>query len=93
MSDYTQGGSAARSGDDYGEFRGLLDQLDRHAESAPAAASRDAAAAAPGDQICQYWPTLRTVLEIVLRLPFIPAKVKDVIRNAIPIFDRFCRNS
>jgi hypothetical protein len=33
------------------------------------------------------------VLQIVLKLPFIPAKVKDVIKNAIPIFDRFCGNS
>jgi hypothetical protein len=95
MSDPTQGsGSTTGSGDDYGDFKGLLDQLEQQAERAPAAGTREGAAAATADpvqQICDVWPTLRVVLEIVLKLPFIPGRVKDVIRRAIPIFDRICR--
>ena len=90
MLEPTHGGGSG-SGDDYGEFKGLLDQLERHADSAPAA-TRGKLGEAAG-QICDYWPTLRTVLEIVLKLPFIPSRVKDIIRDAIPIFDGFCKNS
>ena len=94
MSDPTRGSG----GDESSEFRGLLDQLEEHAGSA-AAAPRESASAEAGEvpaavtEICRFWPTLRTVLEIALRLPFISQRVKNVIRSAIPVFDRLCPSS
>jgi hypothetical protein len=90
MSDPTRGSG----GDEYGEFRGLLEQAEQHAEAASTATrARPDAAATAVTQVCQFWPTLRTVLQIALKLPFISPKVKNVIRNAIPVFEAICGNS
>ena len=94
MSDPTRGSGG---GDEYGEFRGLLDQLEQHAESASAPSRESAAEAgevpAAVTEICRFWPTLRTVLEIALKLPFISPRVKRVIREAIAVFERLCPSS
>jgi hypothetical protein len=80
---------ATGGGGDYQHFRGLLDELEQHSER-----HRALTAAAPGgdpiQQICQFWPVLRTVLQIVLALPFIPPNVKKTIQQAIELFNRIC---
>jgi len=84
-------------GDEYGQFSALLQELDQHEQNAGAtvasmgAASAGAAAASGGiGQICTFWPTLKTVLKVVLALPFIPGGVKNVVRQAITLFDGIC---
>lgn len=93
MSDPTHGGGG---GDDYGEFTGLLQQAEEHAQraaAAPRAAPPTDAVASAVTRVCQFWPTLRTVLQIALKLPFLSSRVKQVIRDAIPVFDSICSNS
>ena len=95
MLEPTQGSGSGSGGDEAGEFRELLDQAEQHAERASVATRErptDAAASAVA-QVCQFWPTLRTVLQIAQRLPFISNRVKNVIRNAIPVFDAICENN
>jgi hypothetical protein len=78
--------------DDYQQFKSLLNQLEQHGQQAHTLSAQ--AAAAPGadpiGQICRFWPTLRTVLQIVLHLPFIPGNVKTVIQQAITFFNGIC---
>lgn len=77
---------------EYTEFNELIQQLEtqtsRHA-AAPKI-SPEAAAANPLSVICQVWPVIRTVLNIALKLPFIPGK--DAIRAAIKLIDGICPN-
>ena len=92
MSDPTHGSG----GDEYGEFTGLLQQAEEHAQkaaAAPRAAPPTDAAASAVSRVCQFWPTLRTVLQIALKLPFLSARVKKVIHDAIPVFDSICGTS
>jgi|GEM_PF-5844904 len=81
-------------GDDYGEFTGLLEQAEQHAQAASTRAAPPTNVAANAvNQVCQFWPTLRTVLQIALKLPFLSSRVKKVIHDAIPVFDSICGNS
>ena len=76
--------------DDYRQFRSLLDELEQHGQQAHTLTAAVAQGGDPTQQICQFWPTLRTVLQIVLHLPFSPSNVKSVIQQAINLFNRIC---
>ncbi len=75
--------------DQYAELRATLDQLER-VDTGGAMAAADAAAASPIQKFCQVWPTVRGVLELILRLPFIPGPAKTVLRQFIQLANGIC---
>jgi len=103
MSTHDHAQSSAGGGDESAEFHRLLEEAEQHAGrvhggggGGGAEAARSAAAgtrADPVSEICKFWPVLRPVLQIVLSLPFVPRKVKDVVRQAIDLFNRICHAS
>jgi hypothetical protein len=75
--------------DQYTEFRETLDELERvQAGSDVEATATDAAD--PIKKFCQIWPTARGVLELILKLPFIPGAAKTVLRQFIQVANAIC---
>jgi hypothetical protein len=79
----------------YQEFRDALDQLERVGQ---AGGARDITAPAdvrgdPIKQFCGIWPTARQVIELILRIPFVPSAAKTVLRTLLGAGDALCRTS
>lgn len=88
MADEAQEFSAAN-------LRQLADEADRLERQVSGMETMSAEAAAaianPIEVFCRLWPTLRSILEFVLKIPFVPGSIKAAIRAMIPVLDSLCR--
>lgn len=79
----------------YQEFRSALDELERVGQQG--GGTRDFAAAEregdPIKQFCGVWPTARQVVELILRIPFVPSGAKTVLRTLLGAGDALCKTS
>lgn len=73
----------------YQDFRTALDEVEGlEQELMRTSGAATTAAADPRQQFCQAWPTIRRILEALLRIPFIPGK--GAIRLLIQLGNALC---
>ncbi len=73
--------------DAYTQFRAALDELERVQVPAEVAA---AAEGNPVQQFCKIWPTVRKVVETILKIPFIPSAAKTVLKALLTAGNLLC---
>jgi hypothetical protein len=78
---------SAANQDSYTELRATLDELERVQPAGDAALE---STADPRDRFCQIWRTARGVIELILRLPFVPGGAKAVLRTLLAAGDAIC---